>query len=172
MLKIPYICIKDKTACIYRKGALTFLGKPIDLAKEWKKEGIKLIHIVDLDAKLGSSTNFDVYDSLSYQINVQVEGVANEKIIKKLLSIGIRVVIDLPTKIDLIKFKDKKKLLVGRISSVTDISNVQDIILQEKDSLKPEEDPKILKLVEGRRLIVYGQEKRKIEVFGSIFFLK
>ncbi|MBI2079961.1 hypothetical protein HYT84_04285 [Candidatus Micrarchaeota archaeon] len=160
-LKIQLIYVKDKQAFVKEEGVLRLIGKPIELANKWKKEGIKLIHIIDLDASLGSSTNFDLYNSLTYLINIQVEGVKDEKLLEKLLSIGARVVVSLPTKIDLRKFEDKKKLLVGKINAVTNTESVHDLILES-------ESKEILELAKGRRLIVFGEKKRKFEAFGVI----
>ncbi|MBI5051178.1 hypothetical protein HZC08_00295, partial [Candidatus Micrarchaeota archaeon] len=132
MIRIPLIYLKDKQAFFKEAGTLRLAGKPTDLAKKWKKEGVKLIHIVDLDAQAGKTTNFDLYDALSYVINIQVEGVESEEFIEKLVKIGTRIVIALPTNIDLKKFKEYKKLLVGKINQVTDIENVYDVILDKE----------------------------------------
>lgn len=123
MLKIPLIYLKDKQAFTKEDGTLKFLGKPADLAREWKKEGVKLIHVIDLDAMNKNSVNFDIYDTLTYFINVEIEGITDEKAIKKLLEINARVVVELPTNFKLSKFSDKKRLLVGKITNQKDITD-------------------------------------------------
>ena len=135
MLKAKYIYLKEKQVFVKENNILRFLGKPIDIAKQWKKEGMELLHIVDLDALKGLKSNFDVYDKLTYLMHVEVECGENEEFIEQLLKINARVVISLPTKIDLNKFAKKQKLIVGKVSSdysgvIEDIENVNDILLE------------------------------------------
>ena len=40
MLQAKLFYIKDKQAFTKDHGILRFIGKPIDIAKQWKKEGI------------------------------------------------------------------------------------------------------------------------------------
>ncbi|HIH22827.1 TPA: hypothetical protein HA238_03805 [Candidatus Micrarchaeota archaeon] len=87
--------------------------------------------------------NFDMYDHLTYVVNIQVEGIAtsgatsSEKLIKRLLKLNARVVVPLPSKFELSRFADKKRLLVGRIGKnfkgTTDASDVFDVILVPDD---------------------------------------
>ncbi|MFN7088852.1 MAG: hypothetical protein ACK4NX_03515, partial [Candidatus Paceibacteria bacterium] len=72
--------------------------------KKEKRRNTKLLHIVDLDAKKALTTNFDVYDKLTYFINIEVDGISNSKFMEKLLEINARVVVELPTAINLKKW--------------------------------------------------------------------
>ena len=133
MIRTKLILLKDKQVFSKDKGIMRLLGKPIDIAKKLKKEGIELLHIVDSDAANGLRTNFDVYDKLTYCINIEVECGENEELIEKLLKINARVVLTLPAKkIDIRKFADKKRLLVGKIDSKFDgdVEEVYDVIIE------------------------------------------
>ena len=82
--------------------------------------------------------NFDIYDHLTYVVNIQVEGAAatgSEKLIKRLLKIKARVVVPLPSKLVLSGFVEKKRLLVGRIGKnfKGDAGEVFDIIIGAED---------------------------------------
>src|SRR3990167_2673438 len=114
MLKAKLVYLKDKQF-FEKVGTLRLVGKPIETAKKLKDQGFELLHIIDLDAQRGIETNFDVYDKLTYLMHVQVE-CDREEFIERLLGINARVVIILPTKLDLKKFKDKNRLLVGKIN--------------------------------------------------------
>jgi phosphoribosylformimino-5-aminoimidazole carboxamide ribonucleotide (ProFAR) isomerase len=166
MLKIPLIYLKDKQAFRKEDGTLKIIGKPADLARDWKKEGVKLIHIIDMDAMNGNTTNFDVYDTLTYIMNVQVEGANTEKMIAKLLNVDARVIIELPTKLNLSKFSEKKRLMVGKITDAKDMSNdVYDIYYPGTDEKTAE---KLLKT--KRRIILTSTIKinSRIKPFGKV----
>ncbi len=164
MIKIPLIYLKDKQAFAKRNGVMRLLGNPVEIARRLKGEGYILIHIVDLDAKEGMETNFDVYDKLTYFINIEVECGEREHFIERLLGIKSRVVLELPTKIDLKKWEEHKRLLVGKIGKnyTGNAEEVHDLILEE-----PTE--RLLSLFGDRRLIVYGSYKGKEKVWGVIF---
>ena len=69
---------------------------PLKIAKKWESAGADMIHLVDLDATLGSGSNFDLLKNIvrSVKIPVQVAGgFRNEKIIEKALKFAQRVVI-------------------------------------------------------------------------------
>ena len=80
---------------------------PLEIAKKWESAGADMIHLVDLDATLGSGSNFDLLKNIvkSVKIPVQVAGgLRNEKIIEKALEFAQRVVIGT------LAFKDKTAL--------------------------------------------------------------
>ena len=65
MLVIPAIDIKDGQVVRLYKGDYEnkkiYSNYPEDVAKEFERNGVKYLHIVDLDgAKLGKSINYDV----------------------------------------------------------------------------------------------------------------
>ena len=72
-LEIRSMIVKDKQAFMQKDGMMRLIGKPIDVAKKWRDQGCKLIHIIDSDAQKGMTTNLDIYDNLTYFVNVQVE---------------------------------------------------------------------------------------------------
>lgn len=162
-MKIPLIYLKDKQAFSKRKGVMYLLGNPVETAKKLKNEGYILIHIIDLDAKKGMETNFDVYDKLTYFINIEAECGNHERFIKRLLEIKTRVVINLPSEIDLKKYSEHKRLLVGKIGKdySGNAEEVHDLILEE-----PTE--KLFSRFKDRRLIVYEKYKGKEKVWGII----
>jgi len=115
MLHIPVIYVKDKQAFSKKGGTLRLIGKPIDIAKKFHKDGTKLVHFVDLDAMNGNENNMDIYDNLTFILHLEVEGAKSERVLKHLLALNARVVIDLPTKLDLAQFAEKRRLLVGKV---------------------------------------------------------
>jgi len=156
VVEIPSFFIKDKQAF---DSSMRFLGKPIDMCKRLKKEGIKLVHIIDRDALKVMENNFDVYDHLTQFINIDIEIAPKEEWVIKLLTIKARVVIGLPCAADLKKFKEKK-LVVGKIAPdfCDDVSMVHDLIIDCAD------DNCIIKFHKtGKRLIVYDSDYQKLE---------
>lgn len=160
VLEIPVIYVKDKQAFAKKDGILRLLGNPVFVAKDFAKKGIKLIHIIDEDAKKGMATNLDVYDKLTYFINVEVECGEHEQIIEKLLGMKARVVIRLPTKLDLKKWKEHERLLVGKVGS--DYSGkaegVHDVIVEEADE---EIVRRFMDL--SKRVIILETEQRRLK---------
>ena len=163
-MRIPLICIKDKQAFRKEDTLLRFIGNPIELARKFKKEGYKLIHIVDLDALSGISTNLDMYDSLTYIINVQVECAPNENLVKKLLSLKCRVVLP-PSDLDLSSIREKK-LLVAKVSKPeTDVKDFHDVVVEDADDALVKTFASI-----GKRVIIYEKDREKVkgDVWGVI----
>jgi len=69
---------------------------PLEIAKKWESAGADMIHLVDLDATLGSGSNFDLLKNIvkSVKIPVQVAGgLRDEKTIEEALKFATRVVI-------------------------------------------------------------------------------
>ena len=84
-----------------------YSDNPLEIAKKWESAGADMIHLVDLDATLGSGSNFDLLKNIvkSVKIPVQVAGgLRNEKIIERALEFAQRVVIGT------LAFKDKTTL--------------------------------------------------------------
>ncbi|MEK6981779.1 MAG: hypothetical protein AABX38_02510 [Candidatus Micrarchaeota archaeon] len=158
MLKAKLLYLKDKQFFIDEKGVLKFFGKPFDCARDLKKEGYELLHIIDVDAQKGVNTNMDVYDKLTYNINVQVEIDYNEALIAKLLRMNTRIVLVLPPKIDLEKLGERKRLLVGKVTANYDgdISNVFDVVIENATMKAVEKFSKL-----GKRVIVYNKDFTK-----------
>ena len=158
-LSVPILYLKDKQAFEKSEGILRLKGNPVDLIKKMKDDGIKLVHIIDQDAINGLKTNLDVYNALTFVLNIEVEGVKDEKMVEKLLNMGARVVFELPSHFNLKKWKDKIRLLVGKIPENYEgnAEEVYDVIV-EKDI------EKFKKL--GKRIIVY---KKNYEENRDVF---
>jgi len=101
MLIIPAIDLKG--GCVVRlyQGRLDkekiYSENPADIAKHWKKEGAKLIHVVDLDgAVCGAPKNMTALKKVVKSVKIPIEfggGIRREVDIKKLFDIGIYRVI-------------------------------------------------------------------------------
>ena len=80
---------------------------PLEIAKKWESAGADMIHLVDLDATLGSGSNFDSLKNIAESVKIPVQvagGFRNEKIIEEALKFATRVVIGT------LAFKDKTAL--------------------------------------------------------------
>ncbi|MBN1170487.1 hypothetical protein JXA56_05670 [Candidatus Micrarchaeota archaeon] len=151
-MKIPLIYLKDKQAFTKKDGIMKFIGKPIDIARNLQEQGYRLIHIVDEDALSGLSNNFDIYDSLTCFINIQVECAPRLPLIKKLLSVRARVVLE-PGKADLSSINEKN-LLVAKIKGKTEASleDFHDLVLEDEQAIKEYSKS-------GKRIILYEKGK-------------
>lgn len=158
MLEVPLIYIKDKQAFRKINGTLKILGNAVEIARKLSRE-YKLIHIIDLDLKKGNNANFDIYDKLTYFINIQVE-CDEEKTIERLFGLKARVVVKLPTKLPLEKWNER--LLVGVIKNNEDASGVHDVII-----LNPTKER--MEKYKEKRIIVYNEKwDKKTKVWGVI----
>ena len=67
---------------------------PLEIAKKWESAGADMIHLVDLDATLGSGSNFELTSSNiaeSVKIPVQVAGgFRSEKTVEEALKFATR----------------------------------------------------------------------------------
>jgi uncharacterized protein related to proFAR isomerase len=166
-MSVPLIYIQGKKA--YRKdlGTLRPMGSAIKVAKKFRERlGTELLHIVDLDAMKGNRTNYDIYDHLTFAMYIQVEVRPDPKMVGPLLEMGARVVVALPTKLNLKQYADKKRLLVGKIApryrgSLEDVFDVY---------VDGESNAKVGELIrKKRRVIVNLNENRKAKgVFARI----
>ena len=80
---------------------------PLEIAKKWESAGADMIHLVDLDATLGSGSNFDLLKNIAESVKIPVQvagGLRNETIIEDALKFATRVVIGT------LAFKDKTVL--------------------------------------------------------------
>ena len=80
---------------------------PLEIAKKWESAGADMIHLVDLDATLGSGSNFDSLKNIAESVKIPVQvagGLRNETIIEDALKFATRVVIGT------LAFKDKTVL--------------------------------------------------------------
>jgi len=69
---------------------------PLETAKKWEQAGADMIHLVDLDATLGTGTNIEIIKNLVNQLSVPVQvagGLRDESIISQVLNFSSRVVL-------------------------------------------------------------------------------
>ena len=84
-----------------------YSDNPLEIAKKWESAGADMIHLVDLDATLGSGSNFDSLKSIAESVKIPVQvagGFRSEKTIEDALKFATRVVIGT------LAFKDKTTL--------------------------------------------------------------
>ncbi len=95
------------------KQKTVYSDNPIEIAKKWEANGADMLHIVDLDATLGSGSNLSIIKKILEEISIPVEvagGLRDESLILDVAKISSRVVIGT------LAFKDKelvKKLLLS-----------------------------------------------------------
>ena len=108
---IPAIDIMEGKVVRLYKGdpnkKTIYSENPLEIAKKWESAGADMIHLVDLDATLGSGSNFDILKNVAESVKIPVQvagGLRSEKIIEKALGFAQRVVIGT------LAFKDKTVL--------------------------------------------------------------
>ena len=99
-----------------------YSDNPLDIAKKWESAGADMIHLVDLDATLGSGSNFETLRSIAKSVKIPVQvagGLRSEKIIENALEFAQRVVIgtlafnDKTTLGELLTRYGKEKLVIS-----------------------------------------------------------
>lgn len=74
-----------------RETAEVVSGDPVALALEWQRRGAKRLHVVDLDAALGSGENRDVVKAILRAVTIPVQvggGLRSEDDLRDVLSSG------------------------------------------------------------------------------------
>jgi len=80
-----------KTAKVYDQ-----FGGPVETAKKWREEGARKLHIIDLDAALGSGDNLSVIAEIAESVELPIQvggGIRKIEAVEKLLTMGISQVI-------------------------------------------------------------------------------
>ncbi len=80
-----------KTAKVYDQ-----FGGPVETARKWKAEGAKKLHIIDLDAALGTGNNRSVIAEIAENVELSIQvggGIRTIETAQKLLTTGISQVI-------------------------------------------------------------------------------
>ena len=132
-MDVPAFCVKGKQAFRKELGSLRLLGNAAQMVRKLSEE-YSLFHIIDLDALKGNRTNFDLYDHLTYFTHVQVECRQEPRLISALLEMDVRLVIDLPTQLDLSRFQEKRNFLLGKVpAGYTGQLPTREILLDGKD---------------------------------------
>ena len=78
------------------KNKTIYSDNPVEIAKKWEKAGADRIHIVDLDATLGSGSNFQTIKKIAQEITIPIHaagGLRNEETISDALSFADKIVI-------------------------------------------------------------------------------
>ena len=108
---IPAIDLMEgKVVRLYRgdpKKKTIYSENPLEIAKKWESAGADMLHLVDLDATLGTGSNFELLKDIAESVKIPVEvagGFRNEKIVEEALGFAQRVVIGT------LAFKDKTVL--------------------------------------------------------------
>ena len=97
---IPAIDLMDgKVVRLYKgdpKSKTIYSDNPIETAKKWESAGADILHIVDLDATLGSGQNLKTIQEISKNTSVPLQvagGLRSEEKISEVLDFASRVVI-------------------------------------------------------------------------------
>ncbi|ACV25336.1 1-(5-phosphoribosyl)-5-[(5-phosphoribosylamino)methylideneamino]imidazole-4-carboxamide isomerase [Methanocaldococcus fervens] len=100
MLIIPAVDLKDKKCVQLIQGDPNKkhleIDNPVEVAKKFVEDGAEYLHIVDLDAALGTGNNRDVIKNIINEINVPVEvggGIRSLDVAKELIDMGVDRVI-------------------------------------------------------------------------------
>jgi len=111
MKVIPAIDLMDEQVVRLYKGdpkqKTIYSNNPIEIAKKWEKYGADMLHIVDLDATLGSGSNLSIIKKIIENVSIPVEiagGLRDESVIIDVAKISKRVVIGT------LAFKDQETL--------------------------------------------------------------
>ena len=97
---IPAIDLMDGNVVRLYKGdpskKTIYSNDSLDIAKKWQSAGADMLHLVDLDATLGSGSNFELLENIAKSVSIPVQvagGLRNEKIIENALEFAQRIVI-------------------------------------------------------------------------------
>ncbi|KER06194.1 phosphoribosylaminomethylideneamino imidazole-4-car protein [Marine Group I thaumarchaeote SCGC AAA799-E16] len=101
------------------KQKTVYSDDPVSVAKKWQEAGADMLHIVDLDATIGTGSNLGLIEEIIKTLSIPVEvagGLRNEEIIDRAISFSNRVVIGT------LAFKDKE--LLQRIAKKHQFSKI------------------------------------------------
>ena len=97
---IPAIDLMDgKVVRLYKgdpKNKTIYSDNPVEIAKKWELLGGDILHIVDLDATLGSGENLKIIKEISENISIPLQvagGLRSEEKISEILDFASRAVI-------------------------------------------------------------------------------
>lgn len=97
---IPAIDLMEgKVVRLYKgdpKQKTIYDDNPIEIAKKWEKNGADMLHIVDLDATLGSGSNLTIIKRIIENVTIPIEvagGLRNESTVIDVAQISNRVVL-------------------------------------------------------------------------------
>ena len=120
---IPAIDLMDGQVVLLYKGdpkqKTVYSNDPVSVAKKWQDAGADMLHIVDLDATIGTGSNLDLIEQITKELSIPVEvagGLRSEEIVARAISFSSRVVIGT------LAFKDKE--LLQRIAKKYNYSKI------------------------------------------------
>ena len=97
---IPAIDLMDGNVVRLYKGdpknKTIYSSNPIEIAKKWESAGADILHVVDLDATLGSGENLKIIQKISENTSLPLQvagGLRNEEKISEVLDFASRIVI-------------------------------------------------------------------------------
>ncbi|WP_101477040.1 1-(5-phosphoribosyl)-5-[(5-phosphoribosylamino)methylideneamino]imidazole-4-carboxamide isomerase [Candidatus Nitrosotalea bavarica] len=97
---IPAIDIMDNKVVRLVKGdpnnKTVYSSDPIGMAKKWEKVGADMLHVVDLDATLGTGSNLQTIKKISESVSIPIEsagGLRTKEIIENALQFSSQVVL-------------------------------------------------------------------------------
>lgn len=100
MKVIPAIDLMDGKVVRLVKGdpknKTIYSNNPVEIAKKWEKAGADRIHVVDLDATLGSGSNLHIIKKIAQEVSIPMHaagGLRDEKTISDALSFADKAVI-------------------------------------------------------------------------------
>ncbi len=100
MKVIPAIDLLDRKVVRLVKGdpknRTVYSDDPIETAKKWENAGADTLHIVDLDATLGTGSNFQIIKKIGQKVSIPIQvagGLRNEVIISEVLTFASKAVI-------------------------------------------------------------------------------
>jgi len=109
---IPAIDLMDGQVVRLVKGdpnnKTVYSNNPLEIAKKWQSAGADMLHIVDLDATLGTGSNLEIIKKMLSELNVPVEvagGLRNKTTILEIGKTADRIVLGT------LAFKDKETVL-------------------------------------------------------------
>ncbi len=120
---IPAIDLMDGQVVRLYKGdpkqKTVYSNDPMSIAKKWQKAGADMLHIVDLDATIGTGSNLDLIEKITQELSIPVEvagGLRDEVIIDRAISFATRIILGT------LAFKDKE--LLQRIANKHGFSRI------------------------------------------------
>ncbi len=101
MLTIPAIDIKNGKCVRLTQGKFDnvtiYSNDPVQIAKQFEKDGAKMIHVIDLDgAKTGKPANLDTIKNIVKSVSIPIQvggGIRTLETIKTVLNMGVSRVI-------------------------------------------------------------------------------
>jgi len=109
---IPAIDLMDGQVVRLVKGdpnnKTVYSNNPLEIAKRWQSAGADMLHIVDLDATLGTGSNLEIIKKMLSELNVPVEvagGLRDESTILEIGKTADRIVLGT------LAFRDKETVL-------------------------------------------------------------